>query len=348
MRRVAAAICTLFLVSGLANAQFSDTRSGPCAVTGYIISPYTQVNADFEVRLVNDSNVVVATLMSRTQEHFSFRGLARGVYYVEADIGGFKEIRQRVDVSGVEREGQVSIMLESQSQAAFNKPSDPMDEQDDVVNVADLNRSPQVMKKFQEATRKLQNGDVNGARARLESLVSAAPDFYDAHKSLGTAYQQIRRYEDAEKEYNLARSLRPNSAVPLMLLGSLYLERVELGGESKTPQNDVLEKARRALLRAIEVNPSVAFARYLLGVTYYKLGLYKDSESSLVRALQMDPKLGDIRLALANVYVRVQDWVKALDQLDSYLRENPKAVDRNRVVEMRARVERVKGEPRVP
>jgi hypothetical protein len=64
--------------------------------------------------------------------------------------------------------------------------------------------------------------------------------------------------------------------------------------------------------------------------------------------LQMDPKLGDIRLALANVYVRVQDWVKALDQLDSYLRENPKAVDRNRVVEMRARVERVKGEPRVP
>jgi Tfp pilus assembly protein PilF len=347
MRRVAAAVCTLFLFSGLADAQFSDTRSGPCSVTGFIVSPYTQLNSDFEVRLVNESNVVVASIVTRTQEHFSFRGLQRGVYTIEADIGGFREVRERVDVSGVNRDTHTSITLESQPQQALGQTRDPVDEQD-VVNVADLNRSPKVMKKFQEATKKLQSGDVNGARVGLESLVLAAPDFYDAHKTLGTAYQQSRRYDDAEREYELARHLRPASAVPLMLLGSLYLEKIDSGTELKAPPNDVLEKARRVLLRAIEVDPSVAFARYLLGVTYYKLGLYSDSENSLLRALQMESRLGDIRLALANVYVRVQDWAKALEQLDGYLRENPKAADRDRVGEMRTRVQRVRGEPRVP
>jgi len=213
-----------------------------------------------------------------------------------------------------------------------------------------------VMKKFQEATKKLQSGDIEGARIRLESLVTSAPDFYDAHKSLGAAYQRSRRFEDAEKEYQLAGQLRPKSAAPLMQLGSLYLEQIDSGIASKIPEHDVLEKAKVVLLRAIEISPGMAFARYLLGVAYYKLGRYSDAETSLMRALQMEPKIADTRLALANVYIRVQDWANALDQLDTYLKDNPRAPNRERVVETRARVERVahqngkstKPESRVP
>jgi tetratricopeptide (TPR) repeat protein len=94
-------------------------------------------------------------------------------------------------------------------------------------------------------------------------------------------------------------------------------------------------------LKAIGLNSNAGFARYLLGVTYYKLGKYSDSESTLIRALELEPNLGDIRLALANVYMRVQDWPKALLSLDRYLKENPKAANRENILAKRQQVERI-------
>ena len=92
------------------------------------------------------------------------------------------------------------------------------------------------------------------------------------------------------------------------------------------------------LLRAIELNSGAAFARYLLGVTYHRLGKYGDAEQTLLRALDVDSELGDIRLALANVYIRVQDWSKALNQLDRYLKDNPRSANRESVLSTRTRI----------
>jgi hypothetical protein len=41
---------------------------------------------------------------------------------------------------------------------------------------------------------------------------------------------------------------------------------------------------------------------------------------------------------LANVYLKQQKWDEVIENLDAYLRENPKATDRANVEEMRARV----------
>jgi Tfp pilus assembly protein PilF len=338
MRRLATVIFSVLLVAGLASAQ-SDLRSGPYILEGLIITPHSSPDSEFEVRLINDGGVLVASVLTHTQEHFYFRGLPGGVYYVEADIGGFKPVRQRVDFNGTARETSLPITLEEAPVASG--ASHGMTDDNDVVSVSELSRSPQLMKQLQEATKKLQNGDFNGARTRLEAILTTAPDLYDAHKYLGTAYQQGHRFDDAEKQFELARGLRPQSAAPLIHLGSLYLDEIESGTVTKTPQTDVLDKARRVLLRAIELSPGVAFARYLLGVAYYKSGSYSDAESSLIRALDLDPHLGSIRLALANVYIRVQDWSKALSNLDTYLKDNPRCADREHIVETRARIERI-------
>jgi len=153
-------------------------------------------------------------------------------------------------------------------------------------------------------------------------------------------YQRSQRFSYAEREYQYARDLRPQSAVPLIHLAGLNLQRIEAGDTSSVPPLVVLEQTRNLLLKAIQLNSTTGFARYLLGVTYYKLGQYSDSETTLVRALELEPKLSDIRLALANVYIRLQDWSKALTNLDTYLKENPKAVDRDQILATRSKVER--------
>jgi tetratricopeptide (TPR) repeat protein len=336
MSKLATAVCSLLVVAGLANAQ-SDLRSGPYVLGGMVMTPHSRMNGDFEVRLLNNGDVPVGSLRTFAETQFSFRGLAPGVYYVEIDVSGFRAVRERVDLVDGQFERNIPIMLEAQSQVIQSSGSSGDD--DDVVDIADITRSPKILKQFKEATKKLQSGDLSGARTRLESLIAADPDFYEAHRFLGAAYQQSRLYREAEKEYMVARMLKPLSATPLIHLGSLYLEEVEAGTTSSVPPQDLLEKGRDVLLKAVQLNSGGGVARYLLGVTYYKLGHYSDSESSLLRALDLEPRLANIRLALANVYMRVQDWSKALTHLDTYLKENPKAADRELVVAKRAQIE---------
>ena len=49
---------------------------------------------------------------------------------------------------------------------------------------------------------------------------------------------------------------------------------------------------------------------------YYKASLLDKAESSLIHALELDPALSTARLALVNVYIRAQDWERALAQID--------------------------------
>jgi Tfp pilus assembly protein PilF len=334
--KVLAAFCSLLLVAVLANAQ-ADLRAGPYTISGMVLSQNANPDSEVDIRLLTDSEVTVATARVRTLEPFRFRGLPNGTYYIELEAPGLRTTRQRVEFLGIEREVNVTVMPESRTEFVFRSPQDYTGEPD-VVDVRDAARSPEALKQFQDALKKLQKGDLNGARIRLESLLASAPDFYDGHKTLGVAYQQSGRYREAEAQFGLARGLRPTSPAPLIHLGSLYLEEAEKAKDSDSPQQDMVEKARDVLQRAIQLNPGAAFARYLLGVAYYRLGSYADAEKALVRSLDLDPSLGNVRLALANVYIKVQDWSKALTHLDTYLKDYPRSSIRESVLSTRTKI----------
>jgi predicted Zn-dependent protease len=50
------------------------------------------------------------------------------------------------------------------------------------------------------ATVKLQTGKAEEAAAMLEAIVKEAPDLVDAHVQLATAYNRLKRKEDADRE----------------------------------------------------------------------------------------------------------------------------------------------------
>jgi tetratricopeptide (TPR) repeat protein len=153
------------------------------------------------------------------------------------------------------------------------------------------------------------------------------------------AYELSGRHREAEKEFQIARDLRPSSAAPLISLASLYLEQLESG----TGKNSaLLHDAREALLGAVQLSPEAAFGHYLLGVANYKAALYGEAQKNLVRALELEPKLGTARLALANLHLRLQDWSAALLQMEAYLKGNPNAPDREQIQAKRAQVEELR------
>lgn len=70
-----------------------------------------------------------------------------------------------------------------------------------------------------------------------------------AHLKLGVAYVQVGRIADAETEWRTASSLSPRSPGPLINLGVLY----EQEGEK--------DKARKAFMKALKLDPENAFVR---------------------------------------------------------------------------------------
>jgi tetratricopeptide (TPR) repeat protein len=154
------------------------------------------------------------------------------------------------------------------------------------------------------------------------------------------AYQAQALYRAAESEYRIAHKLNPDAPGPWLGLASNYLEEVEAGAETVVAATFV-SAALEAASEAIRLDPGVAFAHYLLGVAYYRSALPDKAEASLTRALELDSTLAAAHLALVNVYIRIQDWDRALAHIDRYIKDNPRAPNRDQVLAKRSEIERM-------
>ena len=147
--------------------------------------------------------------------------------------------------------------------------------------------------------------------------------FYDAHNQLGVAYQAAGRPDDAEKEFIVAHELNSTGITPLLNLTNLYLNENEPDRAVKTGEE------------AVKVNSHSAPAFFSLGVALYKIASLDRAEAALKRALELAPRMPNVRLMLANVYLKLHRYDSTLDQLNSYIAENPHGSQLEAAEEMR-------------
>jgi tetratricopeptide (TPR) repeat protein len=132
-----------------------------------------------------------------------------------------------------------------------------------------------------------------------------------------------RRLDDAEREFLEARRLNNSSADPLIQLSGLYVDRNQPELAVKVGEEAVKKDSRSAA------------AFFNLGLAFYRLAQLDSAENVLKKALALAPSAGQIRVLLANVYLKRRDWTNLRAQLDSYLVENPNGSERAAVEKMR-------------
>lgn len=320
----------------------AQLRGGPAVfnITGRIVVPVADFQEMFEVLLVQNLEQPVQATVADNQGRYRFTGLSRGTYYIIVKVEGFQEVRQRVDLfsSG---DTIVNIILDFKEERIVKQPLDLSGEESEVVDAADLAMTypPHIVQAMKDADKEFAAGNHDKALPLLEDIVREAPDLYRAHRVLGMIYQKHARYRDAESEFRTAADLRPNSAAPLINLGSLYLEEAAASGKQGSAiVRGILNEALGSLNSAVKLKPDAAFAYYLLGVTYYRSAFYEDAEDHLKRALDLAPSLLDARLALANVYIRMQEWPNVVAQLDAWLKADLESPIREQVEAMRTKV----------
>jgi tetratricopeptide (TPR) repeat protein len=338
-----------FSIPGLLLLFSAGTAHAQCLVQGRVIAPGADLDRYHEVLQLDESRLVGWAYTNSTGA-YSLPSQPGGKYYIVVRIDGFKEYRERLDLAGCPNVYTHIAFLEAEEEPIPQVILDFTGEVNEVVDVTELKQQfpRKAVNEFERARSERLKAQADVAQKRLEKLLQEYPDFYDARNVLGSIYLEAKRFRDAEAQYNRARELRPNSAAPLVSLGSLYVQEAEASIEPDPAQVDVavlgadlgviLDDARSVLERAIKIKPDASFAYYLLGIVQMRAARYGESEQLLRRSLEIESKLRWARLALCNLYIRQERLRDALAEFDAYLRDFKKVANIQEVTQVRAKV----------
>jgi len=278
------------------------------AISGRLIFDSLDFTCDpnCTVTLLSGGVRPVETVVTGIGGSFSFSPLPRGAYSILVEIPGFEPTTHPLASDGG---GYVTVLVpltRRHTVVASNRA--------DVVNISEfLERYPKkAVSFFEKGSDSLKKNHNSDAVKYLRNAVELAPTFYEARNQLGVAYMQAGRLEDAEREFVLAHELNSTAVEPLVNLIAIYLDQ------------DKPEKAVDAGEEAVKTDSRSAPAFFSLGVALYKAAQLDKAESALKRALDLAPKMGKIRLMLANVYLKLQQFDSTMVQLNAYIAENPK------------------------
>jgi Flp pilus assembly protein TadD len=248
--------------------------------------------------------------------HFAFADLLPNSYNVVIESEGYQPVRLPVNVNpSTNSVNMVHVVLRPKpgenSRAA---PDGRSGGNPDSVDVAELAKKfpAAVIKEYEAGMKAEQHGDMNTAVVHYQAAIQQAPDFYPAHNSLGIRNLQKGDFKVAEQEFRRVLELNANSAQAYINLGNvLYVTRRN-------------EEAKQALEAGLRLFPSSAMGHYVEGSVLARLGDPKAAEEQLKIARELDPKMPQVPIALATLYLQTGREHEAAGMFELFLKQFPK------------------------
>jgi tetratricopeptide (TPR) repeat protein len=316
--RIALLILMAAATTGSAMAQLPGSRS----ISGRLVAEYESLQCGIacEVRLETSGLQLIDIVHPDSQGNFQFQDVPPGTYFIRANLEGFEEVVTQVQVNGMVQSRALIILT--------RKPKLSEGGNSAMIDVSQfLDQYPsKAVSLYKKAVSNEKKGNTEEAIRQMEEAIAIAPNFFNAYNDLGVLYRKAGRDEDAETAFVRASSLNPNSVEPLLNLGSLYID--------SNRATEAVEVSEQAVKRNNTSGPAL----FNLGLALYRISMLDRAEDTLKRALSLAPKMFQIRLALANVYLKQQRYDSLLDQLDSYLAENPEGDQKAEVEAMREQI----------
>jgi tetratricopeptide (TPR) repeat protein len=241
---------------------------------------------------------------------FRFTSLPPGAYTVVVDAGPeFEKARESVNIDREASRGGRSIQLTIQLQLKV-----------DSSNPAFAGVPEKALNLYQKGTAAARKNDPKAAVQFLSDAVAAHPNFSIALSELGSQYIILKQWDKAGETFDTLLKLKPNDAAAHLNLGMV------LFNEKK------MEDAESHLRKALELNNSGPTGHYYLGLTLISLKRYQDA----LKEFEATVANGGENIALAHkylggLYMSTQKNQQAADELEKYLKLDPKAPDADRI-----------------
>jgi tetratricopeptide (TPR) repeat protein len=248
--------------------------------------------------------------------HFAFSDLAANLYNVVIESDDYQPVRLQVNVnpSILQMNFVHVVMRPKPEEKSRGAPEGPVGTNADVVDVAELKKKfpPAVIKEFEAGKKAEQRGEMDAAVRLYEAALREAPDFYPALNNLAIRHLQKGDVKAAEAEFRRVIELKQNGAQAYFNLGNvLYMTRRN-------------EEARQTLESGLRLAPSSAMGHYLNGSVLARLGDAKAAEEQLKAARELDPKMPQVPITLATLYLQTGREHEAAAMFESFLKQFPK------------------------
>jgi Flp pilus assembly protein TadD len=239
---------------------------------------------------------------------FRFQGLVPGDYTVVVDAGpDFEKARESVGIySGTSGKiVQVAIQLQPRINAS---------------NPLFAGVPSNALNLYQKGMAAAKKNDSKTAVESLSAAVAAYPNFAIALNDLASQYMVLKQWDKAGETYESLLKLKPNDAAAHLNLGIVGYNQKKM------------EDAESHFRKALELKSAGPTAHYYLGLILVSTKRYPGAVTEFEAAIAN----GGENLALAHrylggLYVSTGKNQQAADELEKYLKLDPKAPDAEKI-----------------
>ena len=334
-------LLTLLLFSAVvAHAQGGGIdqtgTGGRHAISGRLIFPSGQ-RADYQIKVKLEApGSGDLTVLSDLNGNFSFRSLTAGNYTVVVEGNEFFEtVRERVFIEPyntspapgvrlvpISRPITLQIYLHPKQQVITTKPG--------VLNAALATVPRAAIELYEKGMEAVGRNEPDKAIDHFKRAVALHPNFGLALNELGVQYLRKGELDKAAEVLAKAIEVAPEAPEPSLNYGIVLLQQKKFA-ESQAQLRDAVRK-----------NDSAFTAHLYLGITLIHFKNYAEAEAAFRKAITLGgAKASQAHYYLGGVYWQIGNYRQAAEELETYLKLEPKAVNaekvKNTIKELRAK-----------
>jgi tetratricopeptide (TPR) repeat protein len=248
---------------------------------------------------------------------FGFHNLGPNSYYVTVNDDHYEPLRRQVVIDPVQQSPTVYLELtlvpKKKEKPDAAAPSSANGSNRNLVDVHEyLQNFPKpAVKEFEKGIKADAEGKPDDGIKHYLKAVAIAPNFYVAHDNLGSDYLSKSDFANARKEFARVIELNQSDSAAYFNLSNVCM----LTGQMADAQQNLNEGLRR--------QPDSAFGQFLLGSLNMRLQKYPLAEVALLRAIQVDPTMAQARLQLVNLLLQQGRKEAAVAQLHEFVSTLP-------------------------
>lgn len=286
---------------------------------------------DARIELHALTGELVGQTSTRGSGNFEFDNIPEGTYTLIVEPIGYETVSRQVEVpygptSGIEIEVGEPIeggtRFREGGKTSVRELSIPQKAQDAMQKGMDL-----LYKKL----------DYPGSIKQFRRAVDAYPTYYEAYAYMGIAYEKLGDVSSSERALRRSVELSQDH-----YLNALCLLAALLSDNGRSIDAEPIAR------EAVGLDKQSWQANSALGNALLGLHRNDEAEISLATAVKLQPQNPTLHLMLANAHIRMRNYAALLDDLNTYLRLDPKGpfADQARVQReaVRSALARVKAE----
>ncbi len=300
-------VCGVALVGAVLLFPLTCFGQHQITLMGEVRTPDRQlITTGVMLTLTTQRGSMVGTRPVDSRGAYAFDGLSYGTYILTVTADGFQTHEETVHISiGVPDYYTVNVTLEPEA----NRKVAPAD----LPALTDEAAPKSARKEYDAGAEALKRGDSKKARLHLENAVAEYPCYARAQAALAQVDAANRKPEAAELALKKAIQCDGTFLESYAMLAQLYIT-----GKKYADSEAILRQGLR-------VAPSSWPLHYQMGRTHFAMENYAEAARDFEEALSNHPGMpADFHAQLANAYLATNQLGKALAEVETYLRLDPK------------------------